>query len=255
VSELPPTARPPDATDQLRITPRKRAVGSTSPAGVALANAVAAMNRAGDNAEDEYQRALDDLRRQADAVIVEIAREANDCDEGDYPTRWALVHLASELRDPAALPFLRNLVQTPIPPERSKDPHSFSSVAEETIMRTTAVEGVAALAAERQSKEAAEALWEFLKQPSLSVRRAAVQSIYHAVGGGKRVRDRIAGLLPDDQRFLIDLKPVAVTDVPQITRPQRHLSESGRQGRTDPPPAFPGGDEDIDEPRSGPKAD
>lgn len=250
MSELPPTARSPDASDKLRVKRAERTLGSDSPAGVALANALAAINRLGDDAEDEYQRALEGLRERPDLVMVEIAREASDCDDGDYPTRWALVHLASELRHPAALPFLRNLVETPIPPERSREPHSFSSVAEETILRTTAVEGVGALAAEGKNREAAEALWQFLKQPSLSVRRAVVQSLYTTEGSSRRVRDRIARLLPEDQRFLLDLKPAQVADVPQITRPQRHLSEAGRRGRTDSPPMFPGeGEDDVDEQR------
>lgn len=248
MTEGPPRAQAPGASDRLTVRRREHVLGSGSPAGVALANAIAAMNGLGDDAEAEYQRALDELRRNADAIAVEIARASSDCDEGDYPARWALVHLASELRHPAALPFLRNLVETPIPPEQSKDPHSFSSVGEETILRTTAVEGVGALASEGKSREATEALWEFLKQPSLSVRRATVQSLYAAAGSSKRVRDRIAALLPEDQRFLLDLKPVDVTDVPQITRPQRHLSQAGREGKTDPPPTFRGEDEeDVDE--------
>src|SRR3712207_8247200 len=44
--------------------------------------------------------------------------------------------------------LFRSFVRTPIPLERSKDSHSFSTVAEETILRTTAVDGVEQLAAE-----------------------------------------------------------------------------------------------------------
>jgi hypothetical protein len=244
VTEQPPRAQPPTSSDRLSVRSRERVLGSKSPAGVALANALVAMNRAGVDAEAEYQRALEELRREAPAVAVEIAHASGRCKRDDYPARWALVHVAAELRHPAALPFLRSLVETPIPAERSKDPHSFSSVAEETILRTTAVEGVGGLAREREDRAAVEALWEFLKQPSLSIRRAAIQSIYAAAGSSKRVRDRIAALLPEEQRFLLDLKPVEVTDVPQVARPQRHLSEAGREGRTEPPPVFGGESED-----------
>ncbi len=238
MTDLPPRAQPPGTSDELNVGRREHAIGSKSPAGVALANVIAAMNRPGDDAEAEYQRSLGELRRQAETVVIEIARASKDCDEADYPSRWALVHVAAELRHPAALPFLRNLVETPIPPEQSKDPHSFSTVAEETILRTTAVEGVGELAGEHKNREAQEALWEFLKQPSLSIRRAAVQSLYGAAGSSKRVRDRMASLLPENERFLLDLKRVDVTDVPQVSRPQRHLSQAGREGRAEPPPAF-----------------
>ena len=98
-----------------------------------------------------------------------------------------------------------------------RGPSLLSTVGEETILRTTAVDGVGELARERQNRDAVEALWEFLKQPSLSVRRAAMpESLYGSVGNNKRVRDRIGSLLPDEQRFLLDLKPVEVTGWAQI---------------------------------------
>lgn len=245
---MPPDAdnpKPPDSSDALRVGQREGSVFSDSPAGVVLANFLAAMNRTGDDAEETYRRALKQLQTNADLVAVEIARAENDCGERDYPTRWALVHAAAELRNPAALPFLRSLLARPIPPEQSRDPHSFSTVGEETILRTTAVEGVGYLAAEG-SREALDALFEFLKQPSLSIRRAAVQSILSTPGGG-RMRRRIASLLPAEHQFLLDLKPVDVRDVPQIEKPQRHLSEVGRRERTEAPPDFPGREPDAEE--------
>jgi hypothetical protein len=129
------------------------------------------------------------------------------------------------LRHPAALPFLRNLILTPIPPEESPDPHSFSTVGEETILRTTAVEGIGYLA--RGRADATEMLFEALRQPSLSIRRAAVQSLLATVRG-RRLRARIARALPEEHQFLLDLKAVSVRDVPQIRNPERHLSEAGR---------------------------
>ena len=165
----------PSASDALRQPERRRALPSDSPGGTLLRNFFGAMSASGDDADAQYRRALTDLRKHADLVMVEIARSHSRCNERDYPTRWAHVHAASELRHPAALPFLRNLILTPIPPEESPDPHSFSTVAEETILRTTAVEGVGYLARDRAN--AVGTLFEALRQPSLSVRRAAVQSL------------------------------------------------------------------------------
>jgi hypothetical protein len=149
----------------------------------------------------------------------------------------AHVHAASELRHPAALPFLRNLILTPIPPEESPDPHSFSTVGEETILRTTAVEGIGYLA--RGRADPTEMLFEALRQPSLSIRRAAVQSLL-ATARGRRLRARIARALPEEHQFLVDLKAVSVRDVPQIRNPAHHLSEAGRRGGIAPAPSLPG---------------
>jgi hypothetical protein len=227
----------PSASDALHRPERGRPRPPDGPARVLLANFFAAMGAAGDDADDQYHRALTDLRRHADLVAVEIARSHNDCRARDYPTRWAHVHAAAELRHPAALPFLRNLILTPIPPEESADPHSFSTVGEETVLRTTAVEGIGYLARDRA--DAVEALFEALRQPSLSVRRAAVQSLLSSPRG-RKLRARISKSLPEEQQFLLDLKRVGVRDVPQIKNPERHLSEAGRRGGIAPAPSLPG---------------
>ena len=233
---------PPSASDNLGGTGRRRARPPDSPAGILLQNFLVAMSAAGEDAEDGYRRALADLRKRADLALVEIARAQNDCDRHDYPTRWAHVHAAAELRHPAALPFLLDVALTPIPPEEAPDPHSYSTAAEETILRTTAVEGIGSLAKVR--REAVEALFECLKQPSLSIRRAAVQSLLKAPRG-RSLRSRIAGALPADQRFLLDLKALDVRDGPQVKRPQRHLSKTGSRAGIAPAPRLPG-----DEPRT-----
>jgi hypothetical protein len=228
----------PRLSDSLAPGPPRPDPISNSPAGTALRNFLALMNRAGEDAQAEYEAALEELRQAAEDVIIEIARASNACDDEDYPFRWALVHVAAELRHPAALPFLRNLVLTPIPAERSRDPHSFSTVAEETILRTTAVEGVEYLAVDGNDA-ALEALFAFLGQPPLSIRRASVQAIL-ATKGGQDLRKRVAALLPEDQHFLLDIKRVDVREVPQIDDPEKHLTEAGRRGAAKAPPRIPG---------------
>lgn len=230
-------ASPPSASDALRRPERRQNVPSDGPGRTLLKNFFVAMSASGDDADDQYRRALVDLRKHAELVMVEVARSHSECSAHDYPTRWAHVHAASELRHPAALPFLRNLILTPIPPEGSPDPHSWSTVGEETILRTTAVEGVGFLARNRVS--AVDTLFEALRQPSLSVRRAAVQSLL-STGRGRKLRAQVANALPEEQRFLLDLKAVNVADVPQVKNPQRHLSEAGRRGGVAPAPSLPG---------------
>jgi hypothetical protein len=188
----------------------------------------------GEDAQEIYEELLKKLQGQAESVIVEIVRAEGASDQDDYPFRWALVHTAAELKHPATLHFLKNLVLTPIPSERSEDPHSFSTVAEETIIRTTAVEGIEYLAKKGNSK-ANSALLEFLKIPSLSIRRAAVQAIL-ATTAKKDIRKRLVALLPKEQHYLLDIKRIDVRKAPQIEEPERHLTEAARKRVTKPPP-------------------
>jgi hypothetical protein len=208
----------------------------------ALHDFLAVMYSQGDNAQQDYARALERLRSQAEAVIAEIPRIEATLRETDYPTRFALIFTASELRHPAALPWLRNVALSRIPAERSSDPHSFSTVAEETILRTTAVDGIGRLAQDNNN-EATEALFQSLGTPSLSIHRAAVQQLLQSPNAS---RERILSALPEDQHFLLDLRRIDVREAPQIRNPQQTLGAEGHglqtrgvetHGFTSPPPS------------------
>ena len=203
-------------------------------AGRLLRNFLANVNAAGPNAETDYQAALAALRTDPSGILTEIMRAEHAANETDYPTRWSLVHAAAELRDPAALEFLSSLIRRPIPPERSADPHSFSTVGEETILRTTAVDGVRSLAT-ADVAAARDALWTFLDLPSLSIRRASVQALL-AIDQSAASRSRLASRLPSDQQFLLNVKPMDVREVPQIGNPEEHLL--GQAGRAIRPPSL-----------------
>ena len=235
----PGSEPPPQASDALNVNPGPPDADpiSNSPAGRRLRDALNVMNDFREDARERWADTLSEMRERAADVVVEIAAAEAATDRENYPLRFQLVHTAAELKSPEALPFLRQFVRTRIPPERSKDPHSFSTVAEETILRTTAVEGVEQLAAEGNN-EAQEALWGFLEQDSLSVRRATVQALLAT--GGEGVRQRIEESLPEHQRFLLDIRRMEPGEVPQIEDPERHLSrEMRRPGGTPPAPELP----------------
>ena len=228
----------PTLSDSTKPSGRRHDHIGFHPAAELLRDFLNVMNATGDDAQKQYDAALAELRKHGEDVIVEVARAEGACEESNYPFRSALCHVATELRHPAALPFLRRILSTPIPPERSSDPHTFSTVAEETILRTIAVEGVGHLAAEG-NQVALETLFDCLRQSSLSVRRAAVQAIL-ATKEGKNVRARMAQLLPKEEQFLLELKREDVRKVAQVKDPQRHLGEAARQRDKEPSPRLPG---------------
>lgn len=189
-----------------------------------LNNFLNSINGMGEDAQKLYDENLQELRKKPEDIVIEIAREEKIVEISDYAKRWSLIHTANELKDRTSLPLLKNIVLTPIPPEKSKDPHSFSTVAEETILRTTAVDGVGYLA-EQGDKEALKSLFEFISIPSISIRRAAVHGIM-STSKDKKVREKLKELLPNEQHFLLDLKPIDVRDVPQIKNPKQYLKVS-----------------------------
>ncbi len=177
---------------------------NSSPASISLRRFLKTINSIGDGAQESYNDALKDLRQDSESIIFEIAREEKACNPMDYVTRWGLIHAATELRHALSIPFLKNIILTPIPPELSKDPHSFSTAANETIIRTTAIEGIKYLAQEGD-EDALNVLFECLNQPSISIRRASIQAIL-SVRKDESSLQRIKDILPESQQFLLNLR-------------------------------------------------
>ncbi len=241
------SGKTPGTDDELQQT-RKLAPGFTGSRGaVCLNNFITAMNAMGIDADSNYKAALRDLRRHSDEVMVAIAERSGACRNRDFPHRWALVYTAAQLRSAVSLPFLRNLVLSPIPAEESRAPHSFSTVAQETVLRTTAVEAVGFLARKRL-KKAINALFEFLTIPSISIRRAAVQSL---LAVDKRLRNKIEECLPKDARYLLDVVPKKVHEVLQIKNPRRHLK--AQIAKKPDPPQIDDKDSGFNKPRKSPR--
>jgi len=233
VKDKMPLKSPPHVDDALAP---KRAIAppGTSPFATLIGRYLAVMNAAGEGVESEYQAVLEEMRKDAAEVIVALAKAEECCDRSDYPLRWALVYAATQIKHEAALPYFRNLVLTPIPPEQSEMPHSFSTVREETTLRTTAIEGLGHLAAQGH-RRAVGALFEALDIPSISVRRAAVQALLAA---DSSLRERIMERLPRDFRYLLDLKTPHVSEVQQVQNPRKHLRKRSERLKKSPPPGL-----------------
>jgi hypothetical protein len=186
--------------------------------------AVAAFFGEGAEAEATASTVLEQLRERAEEAVVAIAKLEAGCRRRMYPRRWALTYLAARLEHDAALPFLRQAVLTPIPPAESPAPHSHSTVKEETVLRTAAVEGIAALAA-RGNDRARDSLLEFLSIESISIRRVSATSLLAMDEG---MRDEVMERLPRQFHHLLDIRPIAVADAPQVRDPRVHLRDPER---------------------------
>src|SRR6267378_3110435 len=141
-----------------------------------IVEAVNRMGGVGDDAEEQYRRALAALKSRADEAVEILAAEYEALPEERYLDRWSLVQLLCDLRDPKAVKVLTGIVASKVPPEKFKESHDFSSVTEEVIIRTTAVDGLAKLSADGV-EEARRALLRHSGNRVFSIRRASVQGL------------------------------------------------------------------------------
>jgi hypothetical protein len=201
----------------------------------AVANALAAMTASGVDAERDYQESLAALERNPDTVGV-IAAMYGRLDEERYLERWSAVQLITDLRSEGGIDFLADVLRQPIGAERGIDPaHGFSTVAEEVMIRTTAIEALARRLAAGDGS-AGEVLVEQVGSEVLSIRRAAIQSAIESgdAAVARRVRDQVSGT---EDEWILGIRRTSVGLVPQPD-PRRTLRVRSDVDASVPPEPF-----------------
>jgi hypothetical protein len=177
-----------------------------------IVEAVSRMGGAGDNAEEEYQASLETLRSVAEEAVSIIVEEYKDLPEKQYLDRWSLIQLLVEMKHPSSLQSLDEILSTSIPPEQSKDPHTFSTRGEEVIIRTTAIEAIVQIATE-DNREAVDLLLKHTRHENFSVKRAAIQGYLSL--DVKNGREVLLNTLPKNDHYILDIRRVDVHEIPQ----------------------------------------
>lgn len=177
-----------------------------------IVDAINQMGGIGESGEKCYQSALDGLARRAKDVIRIAAAEYARLPKNQYLDRWALVQLIAEIKDEVSLEFLDRILSSEIPPEESNDPHSFTTVGEEVMIRTTGVDAVAGIAADGSAK-ALEVLLRHVRHDNFSVKRASIQG--YLAHGGADAAEQLKKILPERDHYILDIKRIDVRQAPQ----------------------------------------
>jgi len=195
-----------------------------------IVEAINRMGGAGSEAEDAYRSCVDRLRRKQKAAINVIEAEYRDMADDAYLDRWSLVMLLVELQDERSLQFFDELLGSPIPEEKSADPHGFSTVGEEVMLRTTAVEGLERMAADG-SERAIEVLLKHAGHEVFSIRRAIAQALVEV--GGEDMRKTLEEKLSPRHRDVLNIRR---TDVRKVEQAEGGLFVKTRDDAATPPP-------------------
>jgi len=213
----------------------------------ALDRVLQRMSASGEEAESEYQTALGALREFGGEATAAIGLRLRLLPEDAYLERWFLVQALVDTRDPSATRLFDEILDTPIPPEKSNYvDHQFSTVGEEVVIRTTAIEGLSRLA-DRGEKPAVQSLERHARHEQRTVRHAALRALgVH----DDALAARIIADLPKDERAALRAKAVDVRDIPQPE--EGKLVRRGLIPTEDqpPPPTLPEGSRlDVNERR------
>lgn len=178
-----------------------------------LLHLTALMTANGRNADEDYQVALREHREDEEFAVL-VLKTLDRLEESRYLERWALVQLAIDLEHPVAGDYLAHFVRSPIPEERSEDTaHGLSTVTEEVILRTTAIEGLARLF--RRHVDSSDTLLDVIASSDyVAMRRAAWFAL---VDGGRRdALERARALLEEHgYGWIAELRRVPVQEAEQ----------------------------------------
>jgi hypothetical protein len=222
--------------DQLRIREVRRYpdVSGDEALYAKLNHAVASMTASGPDAGEVYYRLLHRLGEDGELAVLTI-KTLDAVEESAYLERWALLQLAIDLRHPAIGEYLAEFVRRPIPEETAADTaHGVSTVTEEVILRTTAIEGLARLF--QRGFDATDVLLEIAGTSEyIAMRRAAWFAL---IDGDRNEALRRARELLERSGYgwIADLKRIPVQEAeqhdPRLINPERE------RPRGIPPPFF-----------------
>lgn len=160
-----------------------------------------------EDADRRYTESLAELRKSPQEVVKLLAGAYRKIEPTRYFERWCLAKTLADLEAPAAYETLPSIARTPLPPERNKDPHHFSTQEEEVIIRLRAVDGLALLAA--QGHEAAKAdLLSLAIKPSYPNRAIQTRAIKGYLRSGSDYEARaklLRGQLPKEMHSIVTI--------------------------------------------------
>lgn len=229
---------PAKVTDRLQIQSSKSRKRPTEAEGRVL-DAVTRMHFTDERGESIYEEALHTVRERPDEVrraVENLERSSPD----DHQLHWSLYYIVADLELPELAPMLVDGAIRDVPDITEATP-CHSGEEDKILVAVMAVEGLERLA-RKEPDVAINALIEVVeRQSNVAVRAAAVQAILSIRPDAAQ---DIARLLPDDQRFLLELRRVSVeqlTAIPERAAPGRYVHRSPKlpsdrnapQGRTE----------------------
>lgn len=203
---------------------------SDTEAGSRLERHLFAMAALGENAEEEYQASLAELKKFPQESAQTLSEVYQKMGEDRYVDRWKVVHTMAALQNDAAFEPLNSIAKAPIPPEKFPGSHGISSSGQESTIRVTAADGLATLAKNGNSAAEAALLQLATDKVNVTLRRRAIRG-YLAAGGDYEERAQfLKSKIPAGHHRLIHLDVTPLEDFP-LPKPESGTASSANLER------------------------
>lgn len=187
-----------------------------TPAGERVKEHMHASMGHGEDAEAKYQESLTRIRAEpgaADALYETYRKVPAE----NYMLRTMLTEGLKELRSPGALAHLNDIAKEKILADRYPENTEIDTRTDEVVIRITAVEGIAILAANR-SADAENTLLELTGHEDLTVRQMAARGYLNSpLGNVEEKLQLLRRKLPPSEYWYLTTKS---TDIKQVQHPE-----------------------------------
>ncbi len=203
------------------ITRRKHTTTELAAQGVTLDPLVGAFvdafHHCASEVDPPYVKAVATLRERPESSAAKLEKDYRALGREYVDARESVLYAASALAHPAILPLLMEVAQQS---GSGSIHHEGGRAAQESILRTVAVDGIDAIARSGDER-ATNALVALTSSADRAVQASAVVALKYLPT--KTAFERLADKLPQDRRYLLNLVRADVREVPQISDPRRHL--------------------------------
>jgi hypothetical protein len=201
--------------------------------------AMRSMHSVNDQGRDTYLRCIAALRERSEELLATLNQIEDRIPVGSHEFEWGLHYILAELENPILMPKLIATAVRKVA-ERNQDMQGCERPEDmQVLVQIMAVEAIDRLI-KHDRQQAIQALLEVVKaQPHFAIRRPGVQAIIEADPSQIEV---LQELLPENQRFMLDLKRV----------PVEYLNASIHPAEVRPRPNRPGAAPRLDEHRTSP---
>jgi hypothetical protein len=192
-----------------------------------LSQALNSMHATNDEGRYTYSQAVAVLRERSGELLAVLRQIEDRLPAGSHMVEWSLHYVLAELEDPA---LISKFVATAVRKVAERNPDIRGCQGPEdlaVLVQVMAVEALERLVA-RDKQLAIQALFEVVEaQPHLAVRRPAVQAVLRS---DPTQTEKLRELLPEGQRFVLDLKRVPLQDLNAPINPAEFRPRPDRPG-------------------------
>gem|GEM_PF-1977106 len=192
--------------DRLGLGDPMRPFGDST-TGWLLSQAMHGMHAVDAQGRHAYRQAVAALRERSGELLATLKQIEDRLSPDSYLVEWSLHYILADLEDPALIPTLVATAVRKVA-ERNRDMQACERPEDsQVLVQIMAVEALERLV-KREKQQAIRALLEVVEaQPHLAVRQPAVQTLLQA---DPTLAEKLRELLPEGQRFILDLKRVPV---------------------------------------------